>query len=284
MPVYNGERFLREALDSVLAQTYANFELLISDNASTDSTADICREYASRDRRIHYVRQERNRGILENTAYVMDQASARYFMLVGDDDVYDPAYLATMVALMEASEEVVLAFSGYAYIGERGEKSELQNVAMKAEPGDSRFANLGKFMLHRSCLPMMMGLFRTEALRKALPMPYERLRPMTGDVDNVFLAKLVTLGRLVSTPQALFCYRLKDRSPSFPVDWPPNARAQLLYILRHHARVRSLIASVIHESTLSRPQKAALLGWNWVAFVLVYGVFLRKRLRDALAA
>jgi glycosyltransferase involved in cell wall biosynthesis len=90
MPVYNGEPFIREALDSLLAQTFTDFELIISDNASTDGTEAICREYAAKDDRIRYVRQPENRGALANFQFVLDEAVGEYFMWAAADDIRAP--------------------------------------------------------------------------------------------------------------------------------------------------------------------------------------------------
>jgi glycosyltransferase involved in cell wall biosynthesis len=79
MPVFNGEKYLKEALDSILAQTYSDFELLISDNASTDRTEQICREYAAKDRRIRYYRNEKNIGAPKNFNRVFELSSGKYF-------------------------------------------------------------------------------------------------------------------------------------------------------------------------------------------------------------
>jgi glycosyltransferase involved in cell wall biosynthesis len=87
LPVYNGEKYIREALDSVLTQTFADFELIISDNASEDDTESICREYASRDERVRYIRQSRNIGALPNFLFVLHKATAEYFMWAAHDDV-----------------------------------------------------------------------------------------------------------------------------------------------------------------------------------------------------
>lgn len=97
MPVYNGEKFLREALESVCAQTFTDFELIISDNASTDSTEAICREYAAKDKRIRYVRQPANFGAKANFEYVLDEALGTYFMWLGDDDWLDGNYISSCV-------------------------------------------------------------------------------------------------------------------------------------------------------------------------------------------
>src|SRR4030066_62015 len=80
MPVYNGEPYIRAALESLLAQTFTDFELIISDNASTDATESICREYAARDSRIDYVRHEKNQGASANFQFVLDQARGEFFI------------------------------------------------------------------------------------------------------------------------------------------------------------------------------------------------------------
>ena len=92
MPVYNGEEFLRQALDSLLSQSYKNFELIISDNASTDGTQKICEEYIARDKRIRYIRQNENIEEL-NFEFVLKEARGNYFMWVSDDDVWDSRFV-----------------------------------------------------------------------------------------------------------------------------------------------------------------------------------------------
>lgn len=93
MPVYNGEKFIRVALDSLLSQTFVDFELIISDNASTDGTEAICREYAARDLRIRYVRQSENRGAVVNFKFVLDDAVGEYFMWAAHDDHWGEHFL-----------------------------------------------------------------------------------------------------------------------------------------------------------------------------------------------
>lgn len=89
MPVYNGAKYIHEALDSLLAQTFTDFELVISDNASTDDTQAICEEYTRRDLRIRYVRQMVNKGALANFQFVLDQARGKFFMWAAADDRWD---------------------------------------------------------------------------------------------------------------------------------------------------------------------------------------------------
>jgi glycosyltransferase involved in cell wall biosynthesis len=101
MPVYNGEPFIREALNSLLAQTYADFELIISDNGSTDSTQVICKEFAAKDARIRYVRQAENRGALANFQFVLDESVGEYFMWAAADDRWSNLFINTCVSVLE---------------------------------------------------------------------------------------------------------------------------------------------------------------------------------------
>jgi len=113
MPVYNGEPFIQEALDSLLAQTFADFELIISDNASTDGTEAICREYAARDKRIRCVRQPENLGAAANFQFVLDEAVGEYFMWAAADDVWLPKFIETCMKLLKTDASAKMAMTGY---------------------------------------------------------------------------------------------------------------------------------------------------------------------------
>jgi glycosyltransferase involved in cell wall biosynthesis len=104
MPVYNGAKFVREALDSLLKQTFSDFELVISDNASTNDTETICREYAAKDHRIRYLRQAQNLGAVANFKCVLDEAVGEYFMWAAADDVWDPKWIATLLPISTSDQ------------------------------------------------------------------------------------------------------------------------------------------------------------------------------------
>jgi hypothetical protein len=106
VPVYNGAKYLALALDSILAQTFTDFEVLISDNASADATAKIARRYASRDSRIRFERQATNRGAAWNYNRVMRDCRSPYFKWMAHDDVIGPNYLAACVATLDRSTDV----------------------------------------------------------------------------------------------------------------------------------------------------------------------------------
>jgi glycosyltransferase involved in cell wall biosynthesis len=106
MPVYNGETFISEALDSLLAQTFADFELIISDNASTDATQSICEKYASCDPRIKYMGQTHNKGALANFQFVLDQSQGEFFMWAAADDLWDKGWIETVYAHIKSCKHV----------------------------------------------------------------------------------------------------------------------------------------------------------------------------------
>jgi len=120
LPVYNGENYVGESLDALLGQSYEDFELIISDNASTDGTADICRRYGKQDSRIRYIRQPRNIGLAPNHNFVFQQSRGELFKWAASDDLYGRDLLRCCVDALDAHPEVVLAHSWEAAIDKAG--------------------------------------------------------------------------------------------------------------------------------------------------------------------
>lgn len=114
MPVFNGERYLASALDSLLAQTFSDFELIVSDDASTDNTAKICCEYAERDNRVRYVRQPRNLGWVENFHFVLEKAQGEFFMWAAHDDKWDSQWIEEL--LNNFDDSFAISFGRVVYI------------------------------------------------------------------------------------------------------------------------------------------------------------------------
>jgi glycosyltransferase involved in cell wall biosynthesis len=110
MPVYNGCPYLEPALQSLMAQTFGDWRLLIADNCSTDDTEDICRRYADADNRISYVRHTENKGAGFNFRYVLDAANGEFFMWAAADDVWEPEFLQTLIQLLDANPLAGAAF------------------------------------------------------------------------------------------------------------------------------------------------------------------------------
>ena len=120
LPVYNGQDYLAESLDALLGQSYAEFELIISDNASTDGTAEICRQYQQQDTRIRYLRQPRNIGAAPNHTFVFEQSRGELFKWAAADDLYARDLIESCVEALDEHPDVVLAHSWTAAVDSQG--------------------------------------------------------------------------------------------------------------------------------------------------------------------
>ena len=107
MPVYNGEKFIRKCIESILDQTNRNFELIISDNASTDLTSDICTEFLTKDSRIKFVKQKKNMGANWNYNFLLEKAVGEYFVWVAADTIILPEFLEKNINLLESEKKIV---------------------------------------------------------------------------------------------------------------------------------------------------------------------------------
>jgi glycosyltransferase involved in cell wall biosynthesis len=168
LPVYNGEESLRPALDCLLAQDYNNFELIISDNASTDGTVQICQAYVQRDTRIRLHCNQQNVGIVANFARVLDLANGNYFMWAAHDDLWAPAFLSVLVEELENNPEASVAMSAV----ERFRKSDMTSsvVRFDAEANPVTMSQLELTLALAKGSPhhlFFYGLFRTGFLRQA---------------------------------------------------------------------------------------------------------------------
>ena len=123
LPVYNGDKFIHNAINSLLKQSYTNFELIISDNGSTDQTESICRNFAQADKRIKYTRHETNSGYVWNFNSVLQQADTEYFMWASADDVWHPEFIERNIMFLEKNPGFVGSTSEIEYFYESwGEK------------------------------------------------------------------------------------------------------------------------------------------------------------------
>src|SRR3989304_6465989 len=110
LPVFNGNKYIEQAIDSILAQTYQNFELIISDNASNDRTQEICQAFVARDKRIKYFRNDKNLGAAPNFNNVFNLSSGKYFKWAAYDDLLAPDFLSRCIDVLESMPDVVLCF------------------------------------------------------------------------------------------------------------------------------------------------------------------------------
>lgn len=111
MPVFNGAKTLVAAIESLLAQTFRDFELIVSDNGSTDTTQQICEQFANRDQRIKYIRQPHNQGAARNFDFVLELSTGEYFMWAASDDKWHPQFIERNVAALSSNLDIVASIS-----------------------------------------------------------------------------------------------------------------------------------------------------------------------------
>ncbi|MEU2233735.1 glycosyltransferase family 2 protein [Streptomyces vietnamensis] len=199
LPVYNGEEYLAESLDALLGQTYGDFELVVSDNASTDGTQDIAREYAARDPRVRYIRLPRNIGATPNHNRVFAECRTELFKWASHDDLYARDLLRRCVEALDERPEVILAHADQAVIDEDGQvkvpyeyglataspKAPVRFRSMLFEPGGDDF----------------YGVIRADVLRRVKPMDSYH------HADRTFVSEIGLHGPFHQVPELLYFRR-----------------------------------------------------------------------------
>ena len=198
--VYNGERFLEETLDSILSQTFTDFELIISDNASTDRTGEISEAYVRRDDRIRYYRGEKNMGAGWNVRRVYELATGKYFKWAAADDILEPNFLRRCIEVLESDPDCVVAYAKTKEIDENGTFIKNYVTPMKADSNDpvARFREM--LLIYHWCY-QIFGVMRMSALRQLPP------QGSYVNSDGVLLAQMSLLGRFYEVPEYLFFNR-----------------------------------------------------------------------------
>jgi glycosyltransferase involved in cell wall biosynthesis len=207
LAVRNGARFLEESVDSLLAQSYGDFELIISDNASSDQTEAICRQYAAKDPRIQYYRSPQDVGLSKNFNSLFLRARGEYFKWAAADDRHKTDWLARCLDILEHDREVVLAYGKARYIDENGAPLEQTDHGydLRSEAAAER---LRYAIRANSWVNAIFGLIRSEALAKT------HLFPTYPGGDYTVLAELALQGKFVEIPELLFERRLHPEASS----------------------------------------------------------------------
>ena len=232
MPVYNAQRYLAQALDSILAQTFRDFELVISDNGSTDRTEEICRQYVAREQpRIRYHRNEINRGAAWNHNHVFTLSRGDYFKWVAYDDWCAPEFLEKCVAVLDRAPDAALCYTGIVDVDEEGKPLRLNPclAGRYARPYE-RFRII---VDHKHSCEEVYGLIRSSILKKT---------PLMGSYaasDQNLLAELALRGTFHEVPEVLFFHRVHPQSSCLlygdrrlrSVWFDSSARGRLLFPL-----------------------------------------------------
>jgi glycosyltransferase involved in cell wall biosynthesis len=275
LPVYNGEKYVGKALDSILGQDFEDFELIISDNASQDKTGDICRHYAEKDKRIRYSRFQRNTGVVNNFNHVFKLSRGEYFKWAAHDDECHREFLGRCVEVLEnAPDSVVMVYPQAETIDE--EDRSIRKGSDRIGSGDPRphrrLARALRFMI--LCDPVF-GLIKAGFLRKT-----QLIGPFFGS-DVVLLGELAMLGEIREIDGILF--RLRNH-PQRSMKANPSARARAVwydpsaagkwFILPDWERMVWEMLKSVRNSPLSPAEKAK-------CYMVVPGVHYWQRFRNA---
>jgi glycosyltransferase involved in cell wall biosynthesis len=199
LPVHNGDKYLSDALDALLAQSFTDFELIISDNASTDRTEEICRRYLALDSRIRYFRQPVNLGAAANHNFVVKQARGEYFKWASHDDLYARDLLLRCIEALDMNPEVVLSHAWQAFIDTEGNIIHRVDyrLATDSPSAPERFRD----MLFVQGGDDIYGVMRTDVLRRT---------PLHGTyhhAERTLVAEMGLYGPFHQVPEVLYFRR-----------------------------------------------------------------------------
>ncbi|MGB4857637.1 MAG: glycosyltransferase family 2 protein [Candidatus Dechloromonas phosphoritropha] len=219
VPVFNGKDYLAAALESLLAQTYADFEIIISDNASTDGTSIICEDFARRDRRVRYYRQIKNVGAARNFNKTFELARGEYFKWHAHDDECAPTMLERCVARLDNNPEAVLCFTRTQFIDANGQYLSSRDHPLDLET-ENRTERFLQFVFPGHIVVEIFGVIRSDVLRKT-PL----IASYIGS-DLVLLAEIGLYGPFLVVPEDLFFHR---EHPKRSVHAHSDAKARLAW-------------------------------------------------------
>ena len=202
MPVYNGEQYVQVSIESILNQTFQDFKLIISDNASTDRTQEICQKYADQDNRISYHRNIENIGGPSNYNRVFELSSSKYFKWAAYDDVLAPEFLRKCVNVLDNDPSIILCHSKTGRIDKDGNLLDYYNRGMLKRISSPRpHERFGDLITRCYTTCPIFGVFRTNSLAKT------SLQGSYIGADRNLLAEIGLMGRIYQIPECLFFWR-----------------------------------------------------------------------------
>lgn len=224
LPVYNGEKYLAIAIDSVLSQDFTDYEFIINDNNSSDATAEICKRYAERDPRIRYFRNDVTVDAVTNWHIASTYARAPLFVWIASDDLWLPGTLGRLVSLLEANPDAVLAQGKVVPVDKDGARIPGCHYTELYQPCSHRLLRLAQLIWSseaRGKACFIYGVMRLEAIRAI-----DQLRDYGGTewgVDNRIVFQLAKQGRFVIHPEPVMCKRIhsgaQSQNEAEPLRW-----------------------------------------------------------------
>ncbi|MDP4289556.1 MAG: glycosyltransferase family 2 protein [Bacteroidota bacterium] len=211
LPVYNSSEYLKDVLDSLLNQSFSDFELIISDDASKDDTVSICNTYAQNDSRIRFIAQESNIGMTRNQNFVLDQAQGKYFMWTAHDDYYHRDFIKHLIGELERDPKLVTTFCPIAVFS--NSIDEVIRVCQWDFSGETAFSRILSFCRRFNDAPFY-GIHRRQALEKIkVPTWWGKnaLTPANSNYPVVFYL-LASGGYKLASDIPLFYKRKKEEA------------------------------------------------------------------------
>ena len=264
LPVYNGERLLPAAIDALLGQSYTDFELIISDNASTDRTAEICRSYAEQDSRVRYIRQRANIGMVPNHNFLVGVARGEFFKWASYDDLYARDFLQRCVDALDVHPEAVLAHAWCVLVDAAGDS--VQFFKYPEGTASSRAPDRFRSMLFDGKGDWTYAVFRMSVLRQT---------PLHGSYhggDRTLITEFALHGPLYQVPDWMFFRRDHPNRHLSTRDWsagfdPRRASRLRNPAIRLYAEYLWGYVSAVHRSPLTRAERRECYGHflRWLA-------------------
>jgi glycosyltransferase involved in cell wall biosynthesis len=261
--VYNDARFLRGGLESLLCQTYNDFELIISDNASTDETPEIIREYANKDSRIRVFRQPKNVGLVRNFNFLRKQARGEYYMWAACDDRYSPDYVKTVICGMENDSTIVLGFTPYQFIDE-AEKTFGGEKRFDFSGGTAFIRLLRFFFLYDD--GTVYGIFRHKAIKNLdFPIWWGKNANTPLDPGYAFLTFILATGKFqLYGTQPMFFNCIKAAEHFQPFKQERKAIQFLLFFL-----LRKINVAYVQFLNIWHGSSSLLLALTFIPILLL---------------
>ncbi|MCB1757108.1 MAG: glycosyltransferase family 2 protein [Gammaproteobacteria bacterium] len=224
LPVYNGSNYIEKTIESILSQSYENFELIICDNASTDATASICERFVATDKRVSYFRQQKNLGASRNFNSTFEKASGKYFKWASHDDLLGPDNIRDCVEFLENHDDYVICWPHMDYIDENDNHLRNQSIVNLSMEGDSfvsRIHDLFNFQIAGDdVVPTIFALVRSSALANT------RLWQRFTSSEEILMLELLMQGKVKQLEQTGLHFRIhnesafhKNRTPAEREKW-----------------------------------------------------------------
>lgn len=208
---YNRSFLLREVIDSLLAQTYTNFELIISDDCSSDDTQKICEQYARKDDRIRYIRHNKNIGGVNNFNFVLKRARGEYFMWAADDDLWEPDFILELVSAHKRREDAVVAFCDHDIADFSGIVIRKNSLLFPEDKYLTSYQRFKLFLLSQTDKnSYMYGVFKKKYLGdRVIIRSFKSVPHIYSSPDTLFNLEMLVRGPYISVPRTLYHKRHK---------------------------------------------------------------------------